>query len=145
MSTAKRARSLLTSQIRLDSLSALRADLVGAHTPCRAARALARGPARGARARTHGLELPRGHGPPDPLPFVVLARLAVVGEAPYGTPECALRWQSPDAESREVDVARDAASARVFLSVAGAGVDVKRTFDEEAWTAAWSALRAQIG
>lgn len=88
---------------------------------------------------------PEGTGLRMPIPFVVLARLALVGEPPYGPPERPLPWQSSDAEGPEVNVARDAATARVFVGVTGRDVNVTLRFDEGAWTGAWRALYAQLG
>ena len=52
---------------------------------------------------------------------------------------------SLDAGTLEVNMARDAASERAFLSIASTSVDVTPRFDEAGWTTVWSELRAQIG
>jgi len=88
---------------------------------------------------------PEGAGLRLPVPFVVLARLALVGEPPYGPPERPLPWQSSDAEGPEVNVARDEATGRVFLGVTGRDANVTLRLDEGAWTGAWRALYAQLG
>lgn len=86
---------------------------------------------------------PGGTGLRIGVPFAVLARLVVVGEAVDGPPESPLTWQASD--GAEASVAVDAASARVFVGLSGRGVDVQLCLEEGAWTGAWGALRVQLG
>jgi len=75
-----------------------------------------------------------------PTPLVVLMRLLVLEEVPYGTAECALPWRAQGDEDFDVNVAHD--TGRVIFDLAARGTHLSFCLDEAVWSQAWASLRA---